>query len=354
MSDPEGTLAACVRAALPAGAPVLLAVSGGSDSVAMLAAARSQPELAGRIEVVHVQHGLRAAAATDCAHVIRLCAALELPVRVMDAAPTAADGGRSETAARRRRLAALGRAARERGVGWVLLAHHADDEHETLLLRLLRGHRGDRALAGIPTLRTLDTQTPGVRLLRPFLFGQRPGRDALAGARRAAGLAHVEDESNRDVRVPRNAVRAFLADGDPELGPRLEAVRRASRSRLQHNLRGATQALLDGLRAEGLGARVGREALPVGADDSERLAETLRLLGACLQLPRRLDVRATLLQQLRLRLASGGGRLSLPATPRPLELLVSRQHVALPHDALADPEPVAAVLSAVANSPQFL
>jgi len=357
VSEPVATLRACVRAALPAGAPVLLAVSGGSDSVALLAAARALPELAGRVAIVHVHHGLRPAADRDAAHVRALAAACGLACRVVEAWPGPGDTGRSETAARRRRLAALAAAARDAGAWAVLLAHHRDDEDETVLLRLLRGHRGARALAGVPTLRALSG---GARLLRPFLFGvSRPGRHELRVAREAAGLAHVEDETNRDERVPRNAVRAALSAGGPELGARVAATRSAARGALGLAVAAAAAALMTGLRAEGLGARLERDRLPPddegddGAPDP-RLAETLRLLGGCLRRPRRVDTRGVVLAELRQRLARGAGRLVVPASPAPLELELGATHVHLPHDALAQPDPVACVLAALARGPLYL
>ena len=355
-AQPEATLRACVRAALPERANVLLAVSGGSDSVALLAAAAAAPELAARAAVVHVQHGLRPAAQADAEHVRRLADALGLACRVVDAGPTASDPGRSETAARRRRLQALARAARETGAGWLLLAHHRDDEVETVLLRLLRGHRGHRALAGVPTARRLDD---GVRLLRPFLWGrQRPGRSELAALRERAGLAHVEDETNRDLRVPRNAVRAALQaaapGGEQDLPSRVSRLCAAARAGLSRDVAAAAAALMAGLAAEGRGSRLDRQSLPPAPEDGERLAETLRLLGECLDRPRRIDARAAVLDELRRRLAQRGGRLLVPATPAPLELEVSAGAVHLPHDAPAHPDPVACVLAALGRGPLFL
>lgn len=352
MSDPAATLRECVRSVLPAGAPVLLAVSGGSDSVAMLGVVAAAPEFARRAAVVHVHHGLRPSAAEDAEHVLSLCAGLRLGCRVVDASPSASDGGRGETAARRRRLAALARAARELGARWVLLAHHRDDEDETVLLRLLRGHRGARSLAGVPTLRPL---APGVSLLRPFLWGpDRPGRAELARARQQAGLRHVEDPTNRDERVPRNGVRALLQQGGPKLSSRVAAMRRAARSELRRHVRAAAAGLMSGLRPEGLGARLDRAALAVGAESPETLAEALRLLGDCLRTPRRVDVRAVVLAELRGRLGHGGGRLIVPAAPEPLELVVSRDGVHLPHDALAEQDASLSVLAALSRSPLYL
>ena len=131
---------------------MLLAVSGGSDSVALLGAAAT---VLPRVEVVHVHHGLRAAADADAEHVAALARRLDLPLTIVSAPPTSRDPARTETAARRRRYAALVHVARTSGATRVLTAHHLDDDLETLLLHALRGHVGVRARCGVPALRPL-------------------------------------------------------------------------------------------------------------------------------------------------------------------------------------------------------
>jgi tRNA(Ile)-lysidine synthase len=347
LAEPAAAAGRVLRAALPSRAHVLLAVSGGSDSMALLACALR--ELPGRFTVVHVRHGLRVAGERDAAFVRAVCARLGLPFALLEAAPGPASPGRSETAARRRRLAALAEAARGLDARWILLAHHLDDDLETLVLRLRRGHREDRALAGIPALRPLAGD---VLLLRPFLAGGRPpGRAQLTALREAAGLDHVEDESNADAAIPRNAVRRWLAREPAGTREALLHLRHAARLRLQR----AAGALAVHLHAEGLGARLDAEALRAPADDAPEAwrAELLRLLAAALQRPRRLDPRTTVLRQLDERLARGGA-VSLPAEPSPLAALARHGALHFPDEPLAEPDGAARALAALLRLPRPL
>jgi hypothetical protein len=219
-----------------------------------------------------------------------------------------------------------------------------------MLLHLTRGHRGDRALASIPTVRRMAS---GVRLVRPFLFGPwAPDREALARWRAGRGVPHREDATNADEGIPRNAWRARLAAGRPPLdAPTLEAVRAAAQRRLQARVARVAARFEAGLRPEGLGSFLGHEALRCPADDTPEAwwPEVLRLLGAALAAPRHLAPRrsgvASLVQLLeRNRRAS----LELPADPTPVQLAVSPAGLHLPHEALSHrADPVARVLTAL-------
>jgi len=337
----------CARDVFPAGQPLLLAVSGGSDSMALLHAARA--ELRSPLAVVHVQHGLRAAAPRDAAFVRAACEAHGMPCLVVSAAPTASVPGRGETAARDRRLAALYRAALATGARHVLLAHHRDDALETLLLHVQRGHRGDRALAGIPSLRPLG---PRVTLVHPFLAtGVAPGRAELAAYRATHRIPHVEDETNADLLVPRNRVRAWLAaDGAADV-PVLQALQASARLRLAARVARVATQLETGLVTDGLGCQLGWESLQPAAGDApgEHVAELLRLLGPCLAERRRVDPRAVIVEALFRLALSGRGELSLPATPRPLLVRATRGALLLPDEALSQGDPSSRVLDAVAQ-----
>ncbi len=376
--DPQECLLACVAAAVPAGRPLLLAVSGGIDSMALLAAAADAcPE---RVAVVHVRHRLRPEAEREAALVEDACRQLGVPFLGEDAGPGPGDLGRTETAARSRRFAALERACRRAGAHWVLLAHHADDDVETFVLRWLRGHRGDRALCGIPTVRPLGEQR---HVLRPFLLGVRPpGRADLARLLRSSGLPHAEDASNADERIPRNLVRAALARGELPRRAALLALRGAARTRLAARLLRAAAALADGLRAEGLGASLSLDALaaspavggapppdasvepagggPAGSaslesrDGLQDLAEVLRLLGGCLARARRVDPRASVLAAVRALVTRGSGRLDLPASPAPVTLRGSRQALRLPDESLRPGPGAARVLEALSRTSLYL
>ncbi|MBI4329550.1 MAG: tRNA lysidine(34) synthetase TilS, partial [Chloroflexi bacterium] len=150
----ERRLASALHALHLAGraGPLLLAVSGGPDSTALLAAlAALRVRLSLQIRVLHVDHGLRPDSPRDAAYVRRLCQRLGVPTTVVkaDVKRYRRDYRLSvEEAARQVRYAALARAAIEIGARAVLTAHTADDQAETVLLHLLRG-TGLRGLSGM-------------------------------------------------------------------------------------------------------------------------------------------------------------------------------------------------------------
>lgn len=178
-----------------------VAVSGGPDSLALLRlAAHAFP---GQVSALTVDHGLRAAAAAEAAGVATLCAGLGVPhstLQWQSAKPVTNIQAEARTA----RYALMGKWCAERSVPLLLTAHHADDQAETLLMRLQRGS-GNGGLAGIRAVRPLR---PGVTLVRPLL-GVR--RAALARVVAAAGWTAVDDPANADWRYDRTAARALLA-----------------------------------------------------------------------------------------------------------------------------------------------
>ena len=354
---PVERVAAACAAALPAAGPVVAGVSGGSDSVALLGAAAEV--LGPRLVVATVDHGLRASAAAEQRLVADLCRDLGLTHRLLAAPPGAGDRrGATETASRARRHGALAGLVTELGAVGLLLAHHRDDAHESLLLHLARGHRGDRALASIPALRPL---AGGALLLRPFLVGPRPpGRVDLTRWREARGLPALDDPTNADASVPRNGLRAWRADPDaPEVvgAARLEATRRRAQRRLAATLAAAAERLARHLHPAGAGARLDAAALtpPDGRPADGWLVELLRLLGGCLAAPRELDMRASWLREWRRRGGpSARGALELPGRPRPLVALLAADGLHLPHEPLAPGPPEARVLGALLRLPAHL
>jgi tRNA(Ile)-lysidine synthase len=195
---------------LRGGEVVLTAVSGGADSVALLDVLVALRAIL-RIDLVvlHVHHGLRPEADADAAFVRDLCASLAVPFRCdrvavrREAAPAAAWGG-MEAAARRARYAAFRAAARAVGASRVATAHTADDQAETVLMRLLHG-AGPRGLGGIAPARG--------PYIRPLLGSRRMQVESHC---RERGLPWVEDASNRDLAFLRNRLRhdvlPFLAE----------------------------------------------------------------------------------------------------------------------------------------------
>ena len=185
------------------GAKLGVAVSGGPDSTAMLLLAAAA--LPGQVEVATVDHRLRAESAAEAAAVARLCAQLDAPHATLgvEVAP-----GNLQAEARRARYAALADWAGERGLAAIATAHHADDQAETLLLRLNRasgvaGLAGTRARAVVPGT--------SLMLLRPLLGWRRA---ELAQIVADAAISPADDPANRDCRFDRARIRAAIAGAD--------------------------------------------------------------------------------------------------------------------------------------------
>jgi tRNA(Ile)-lysidine synthase len=202
------------------GRRLLVACSAGVDSTTLLDVLhRLPPRLGLSLAVGHVNHGLRGEdSEADEAFVRGLGEARGLPVHVTRADPRALRGGgpsRSrptlQEAARAVRYEALARMAGEAGAERVVTAHTADDQAETVLLRLLRG-TGPDGLAGIP-----EVSHDGL-VARPLLRVSRAEIEAHAGA---AGLAWREDASNARPDYARNRVRRRLRELAAEFNPRL-------------------------------------------------------------------------------------------------------------------------------------
>lgn len=222
---------------------VLLAVSGGPDSLALLLAAaawrKSSGAAAPRLRVATVDHRLRPEATAEAAFVAAIAASHGLPHETLTWTPEARPGNLSARA-REARYALLLSHARRHGLDLVLTAHHLDDDIETHVIRRQNG--GDfAAAAGMRALRWLG---PDALLGRPFLD---VGRDTLATAVAAAGLVAVDDPSNRDRRYDRARIRLDLAE-DPGLrASALGNLRRCKRAR--EAAERALAGLLAGLEA---------------------------------------------------------------------------------------------------------
>jgi tRNA(Ile)-lysidine synthase len=201
---------------------VLVAVSGGPDSMALLHAlweisARLRIEL----EVTTVDHGLRPESAREAQLVAERAEALGLRwhltgVDVRGAGP--ARGGSLQDRARRLRLAALEELCRRRGMNKVALGHQADDQAETILFRILRG-TGVAGLTGIPYHRP--------PFIRPLLDLPRAALLTYLGRR---SIPYVDDPSNADLRFARARIRQrllpVLEGENPRVGDALRALGR--------------------------------------------------------------------------------------------------------------------------------
>jgi tRNA(Ile)-lysidine synthase len=196
----EPTLADLIRptlrrhAMLAGGERVLVSVSGGADSVALLVGLLSlAEEWRLDLHVLHVDHQLRTDSARDAAFVGALGRRLGVPVAVERVHVAA--GGSIEAAARLARHAALEATAVRLGAQRIALGHTADDQAETVLMRLFEG-AGVRGLAAIPPVRG--------RIIRPLIEVRRR---EVEQALRGAGVEWIEDPTNQDPKFLRNRIR---------------------------------------------------------------------------------------------------------------------------------------------------
>lgn len=201
--------AAVVRLA-GADARILLAVSGGPDSLALLILAHAA--MPGQIAAATVDHGLRPEAVAEAEFVANLCTRARLPHTILR--PAAPLAGNVQSAARGARYALLEAHADNLGCGWIATAHHGDDQLETLLMRLARGS-GIDGLSGI--------RARNGRVIRPLLDFTKAELEAICAD---AGLEPVRDPSNDDSDFDRVAMRQWLASADHPLN--VEAAARSA------------------------------------------------------------------------------------------------------------------------------
>lgn len=187
---------------------VLVAVSGGADSVALLRGLASlmAPDR-GRLIVGHLNHGLRGDEShADASFVARLAQQLGLPAEMgeTDIVVSAQKWGLGlEESSRRARYEFLQSAAERQGARYVAVAHTANDQAETILHRIIRG-TGLRGLAGMPRTRLLG---PAVTLIRPLLSVTRTEVEYYLAS---IGQGFREDRSNTDLQFTRNRIRHEL------------------------------------------------------------------------------------------------------------------------------------------------
>jgi tRNA(Ile)-lysidine synthase len=198
-----------------ADAHLLVAVSGGCDSVSLLHLLRFAADDVGlRVTAAHFDHAMRPGSDRDAAWVRGLCGAWGVPL----VAERAAAEPRTEEEARDARYAFLRRAQAETGAAYLATAHHADDQAETVLFRVLRG-TGLPGLAGIPP----RDDTGLIRPLLPFW------RAEIVRYAREAGLAWREDATNALADLARNRIRLRLL---PEIERHVAPGARRSLARL--------------------------------------------------------------------------------------------------------------------------
>lgn len=185
-------VAACLSRYVRQNQSLVVAYSGGLDSTVLLHAANRMAQgVSCDLSALHIHHGLSANAdawAESCASV---CRAQGIPLTVIRVDVPRCSGEGMEAAARRVRHQAFD----EHSADWILLAHHADDQAETVLHNLLRG-AGVRGAAAMPEVRG--------RLMRPLLGF---GRATLLAYAKHHRLTWIDDESNADTRYTRNFLR---------------------------------------------------------------------------------------------------------------------------------------------------
>jgi len=199
--------AASLDALAPAGR-LGIAVSGGPDSLALLLLANAaRPD---GIAAATVDHGLRAEAAAEAAMVAALCDRLSIPHDTLCVTVTDDPAG-PQAAARHARYTALTAWAQRNALPFLATAHHADDQAETVLMRLARG-AGLAGLSGIRERRPL-ADASATLLIRPLLDWTKAELEAIVAE---AGLTPARDPSNSDERYDRTRARALLAGGWPD------------------------------------------------------------------------------------------------------------------------------------------
>ncbi len=190
---------------------ILVAVSGGADSTALLLAIHElidRGKLSLRVSVVHLDHGLRAASRKDAKWVSELARELGFEAiightKVKDLARE--EGDNLEQAARRARYEFFLRTAKKKGARFVLTAHTMDDQAETVLLRLMRGS-ASIGLSGMESLRSLEKGSK-IQLARPLLWARRSDTEGYCKVQKREFLV---DEMNSDDRFARVKVRKQL------------------------------------------------------------------------------------------------------------------------------------------------
>jgi tRNA(Ile)-lysidine synthase len=185
---------------LTPGERVVVAVSGGADSVVLLhCLLRLRDEFSLSLHAAHLDHGLRKTSHQDAAFVHALAASWGLPATIGPLGQALSGNRSPQAAARQARYRFLQEVALQIGATKIALGHHRDDQAETVLLNLLRGS-GLRGLRGMLAIRE-------GRIIRPLLG---VGRDEIEAYAKRHHLSFLEDPSNRDPRFLRNRIRYQL------------------------------------------------------------------------------------------------------------------------------------------------
>jgi tRNA(Ile)-lysidine synthase len=246
---------------------LLLAISGGPDSTALLwLAARWRKKSKTKLAAITVDHGLRKAAKREAAAVGKLAKQLGVPHRIVRWSGAKPKSG-IQQAARKARYALLTAAARKAGVSHIVTAHTLDDQAETVLMRMARGS-GIGGLGGMARRSRLD----GLTLVRPLLDVPKA---RLVATCKAAKLGYAEDPSNIDPKFTRARLRPLLAVLAEE---GLDARRLSALARRLRRADAAIEAVVERAAAQWPDTG-GVTILPVAGFISLPAEVALRLLG---------------------------------------------------------------------------
>ena len=217
---------------------LILAVSGGADSMAMLRwyASRALPF---PLIVAHVHHGLRAASDEEEALVRKICAEYNLPCHVFhtNVRKEKQKNETEESAARRLRYGFFRELAKTQQASHIATAHTADDQAETVLLHLIHG-AGPKGLCGILPKR----EEEGVTLIRPLI---RCTAEETRNYCAEQGVPYATDESNEDLRYTRNRIRHRILPELRQINPNITETLSRTASALQKQQQAAEQRAAD-------------------------------------------------------------------------------------------------------------
>ena len=287
---------------------VLAAVSGGPDSVAaLLVLLELRDRLGIEVAAAHFDHQLRPNSATDLAWVRDLCKGLDVPFfsGEGDVSRAAAEQGAGiEDAARRMRYGFLAFVAGKEGADTIATGHTADDQVETVLMRIIRG-TGIRGLRGMMPVAEVPGGGGAQRLVRPLLELRRGDTLRIC---QEADIAPLHDASNDDPRYTRNRVRhetlAGLRSVNPDVGSALIGLAASARE------------VFEGVEKQSYGVQP-RERLPIGAIfEAAKLAAlpnealTLVVEREAAFFKREPEVNRTRVENLRAVLSSGAGEVA--------------------------------------------
>lgn len=271
---------------LPNASAYLVALSGGADSrllleltVRALLERDPRADVGSRVMAAHLHHGIRGEEAhRDEEFCCQVCESLGIPLRVehADIPALAAESGESiETVARRARYDFFQRVMSECHIPVLLTAHHADDNLETILDRLLRGS-GTKGMGGIPPTRSLNADPDGSQrdIFRPLLEWTK--REILEACEEL-GLAYVTDSTNEDTLYTRNRLRHTVIPALEDLAGK--SIPQRAASRLSRTAREDEECLAGMAEAQVDAYILPNKGCPLGCLQSQYPAITKRMIA---------------------------------------------------------------------------